>query len=361
MSTKTLASVISIALALVASPTYAQTATWTGSAGDNQWTTANNWDIMGSPGVPCFEDAGVMYDVLISAPAAMVGLDGGELNALVGGTTCTINSLTINSPAVNDEPVLTLAGGARLTVGPGDVEIAGIWPPPFTGENRPLGGTTPPVLRVYADSTSESTLDANGNISLGESSGIQIVAEGGGGFQRGTSDPEQTHYHIELTGNWNNSSRTLGSFNLNQAAMLLDGDGAADGIGGNLQQFEVASRFSCGRQFTDPLALETLAIQSGAEVDFIDDQDNRQDGPLPPEIQATRHLGLGAAPVKLIKAAVVFQTVTNDGASISQINGGILRSAPAACPVQSTHAVIALALAVAVAGAIAIRRRRSVA
>ncbi len=302
VSKRVLTSVACIALALTAVPAYAQLAVWTGDGDGTTWGDANNW----SPAVaPC----GGPFDVTIDLPGATV-----QLNQI-----CNINSLTL-----------------------------GFSPAP--GEQRLLGGTTPPVLKIGA----QSTLEAEGSITLEESSGIQSTSTSTSA-QRGSLEPSETHYHIKVGGDWTNASTTLDDFELSQLALLIDGNGS-------LQQFEVAANLNCSNPFGHNLSLKTLGVQAGAAVVFRDATDNEEDGPVPPEVQVARGIGFQAgASITIDAAGVLYGTLQNDGAAVNTENGGFLASVGAACPVQSIHAMIALALVVALVGAIVIHRRKSIA
>jgi hypothetical protein len=287
---------------MTAAPAFAQLAVWTGDGDGTSWGDANNW----SPAVvPC----GGPFDVTIDLPGALV-----QLNQV-----CTVNSLTL-----------------------------GISTAMLGGEQRALGGTTPPVLEIGA----ASTLEAEGSITLEESSGVRSTATSSSA-QGGTAEIAETHYHIRVGGNWDNQSTTTDYFNLSRLAMLIDGIGPT-------QFFEVAAKLSC--PLDDNLTLKTLAVQSGAVVVFQDARDNNQDGLLPFEVQVARGIGFQAgATVTIDAAGVLYNTLQDDGAAITILNDGFLRSAATACPVQSVHAVIALALVMALAGAVVIHRRRSIA
>lgn len=118
-----------VAIELLESRHLLSNVVWTGTAGDNNWTNANNWTDGATARVPAAAD-----DVMIGSGTGIITNVGGTINSLTSG-----RSLSLTGQLLTVSNGITLNGATVTLTGTSTYKPAGLI---FTGGNsQTLGGT----------------------------------------------------------------------------------------------------------------------------------------------------------------------------------------------------------------------------
>ncbi|MBS0191676.1 MAG: hypothetical protein U0573_11480 [Phycisphaerales bacterium] len=277
----------------------ATTYTWTGSAGDGNWATPGNWSPSGGP--PGAADSAIINSGTVSAntPVSVANLtvNGGTLSGTADVTVT--GTMTWNGGTMSGSGKTTVAAGATFT-GPNvaaqmnllrTVEIAGSGS--ITNGHFGMSGGT---LSILAGGTLTVASTSNFGITFGQSTGVNQLLNAGtltksGNFtttigvafsNTGTVDVQQGTLNVSSGG----SNR--GSMIAESNATLLFSNGFTYNPGstvtgpgtvafnGGTHSFSAGTFGTSGPvlfnggaiTFSDPMSFPSVALPSGASVQF---------------------------------------------------------------------------------------------
>lgn len=184
----------------------------------------------------------------------------------------------------------------------GQVDLGGVLSVDVTGDLTISGcdglfrGCSPPITRLMGF----STVNVEGNWGISGS----VIFE----FQNTST--------VKLAGNFDNDCTSPATFDSANGRMTLDGSAPQD--------FEMAGN-DVGPSpggFVDNFALDTLRVEAGRTVSFVDTFDN-QPGPAC-EVLYVRTLSLGAGATINLGCNVYYETLIDEGATINEIGGALI-------------------------------------
>ena len=251
---------------------------------------------------------------------------------------------------------LTLKSQMSLLVD-NDLVLDGSDPVPPSAGPAPMGGTTPPILKVYENATA----DVDGNMNMDGMADVTLGCTETATMRALQSTDAPPHYHLVLAGDFNNTITypEYSSFDACDGGVLLNGTTGADPQA--YPAFEVGSELRCDNPCEDNFGIGFLAVQAGAKVRFKDTVDNQPSG-VDPELQYVRVVLFEPGSIVAVDGTgVVFDAITS-GADVASLNDGFLSRLREVCPPptpsSAAWAVVVAAIVLLVAGTLAIRRVR---
>lgn len=375
-------------------PDECETFVWDGGGDGINWHSANNWNpnvvpnsgaahaIIGAGAGVVLNNAAIVAEVQLTGGSTLL-ISGGNLTVgspcgmLIEGALRTKNSrnvtvagdVVIGAEGSYEADATALATDAssldaeNITVleGPGGSEpgvlmidrqmsVTAQGDIVFDGTNAEpcnqlsLGGCRPPLLQIEGG----AVVDCRGSLHLDFSVDVMI-----GTLLPVTDDFARSgpvHHHIELGGDFVNSTDVPACFNVNGGAILLNGPSAQDieAAGFAPQNFPTAF------YLTDNFAFGTMEVAGGSTIHVRNDFANLPFGGAEALVVGGLNVATGAS-VNAMSASLAFDQINDQGGSF---NGTIRSIRELQLPAASVWGVGILGAAVGVAATLGIRRRK---
>ncbi|NOS99382.1 MAG: hypothetical protein HOP29_02010 [Phycisphaerales bacterium] len=206
-----------------------------------------------------------------------------------------------------------------------------------------FGGCRPPLLQIEGS----AVLDTNGSLSFSFSVNVKIGTLLPLNDDLARSGP--VHHHIELGGDFINTTNVAACFDADGGAIMLDGAAPQDYEAASFAPQNVPTEF----YFTNNFAFGEVEVAPGRTVNVRNDFANQPFGGA--ETLVVNGLTIGnAANLNAMSASIAFSQISDLGGNLS---GNINSIAQLQLPAASAWGVAAISAAVAAAATLGIRRR----